>query len=182
MPSKRCATLAKGKGNCSSAAETNRMACRSRCEIQVQASHQRILTACSRLSTARSPAVWGLGCRSAGRLSKRITDACGRALTCHVALSFVSLRWLIRPPYREWSTSSDRRRGRRRVQQAPPTLYDETQWDHYGRCRLSVCARQRDPGYAALSASVAIGRPCAPGQARTMPASCALPGHDELSP
>src|SRR6267142_6666709 len=49
----------------------------------------------------------------------------------------------------------------------------ETQWDHYGRCRLSVCARQRDPGYAVLSASVAIGWPCAPGQARTMPASYA---------
>ena len=62
------------------------------------------------------------------------------------------------------------------------TLYGETQWDHYGRCRLSVCARQRDLGYVALSASVAIGRPCAPSQARTMPASCALLGHDELLP
>ena len=30
---------------------TNRMACQSRCEIQVQASRRRILTACSRLST-----------------------------------------------------------------------------------------------------------------------------------
>jgi hypothetical protein len=49
----------------------------------------------------------------------------------------------------------------------------ETQWEHYGKCRLSVCARQRDPGYAVLLASVAIGRPCAPGQAETMPASYA---------
>src|SRR5712672_2054791 len=101
MPSKRCATLAKGKGNCSSAPVTNRMACQSRYEIQAQASQRRILTACSRLSTARSPAVWGLDCRSAGRLSKRITDDCGRALTCHVALSFVSLRRFIRPPHRD---------------------------------------------------------------------------------
>jgi hypothetical protein len=44
------------------------------------------------------------------------------------------------------------------------------------------CARQRDRGYSVLAASVAVGRPCAPGQARTMPASCALPGHDELLP
>src|SRR6267143_1028416 len=58
----------------------------------------------------------------------------------------------------------------------------EAQWDHYGRCRLNVCARQRDPGYAVLSASVAVGRPCAPSQARTMPASYASLGHDELLP
>src|ERR1700688_3218338 len=102
MPSKRCATSAKRSGNCSSARVTNRMACWSRCEIQVQASHRRILTACSRLSTARNRAVWGLGCRSAGRLSKRTTDGCGRALTCHVALSLASLRRPIRPPHREW--------------------------------------------------------------------------------
>jgi hypothetical protein len=78
---------------------TDRMASQSRCEIQVQASHRRILTACSRLSTARNRAVWGLGCRSAGRLSKRMTDDCGRVLTCHVALSLASLRRLIRPPH-----------------------------------------------------------------------------------
>src|ERR1700730_7648047 len=119
MPSKRCATSAKRSENCSSAAVTNRMACQSRCEIQVQASHWRILTACSRLSTARNRAVWGLDCRSAGRLLKRITDDCGRALTCHVALSSASLRLLIRPPHREWSAASDLRRSRRRVQQAP---------------------------------------------------------------
>jgi hypothetical protein len=59
------------------------------------------------------------------------------------------------------------------------TVHGETQWDHYG---LSVCARQRDLGYAALSASVAIGRPCVPSQARMMPASYALLGHDELLP
>ncbi len=45
-----------------------------------------------------------------------------------------------------------------------------------------VCARQRDPGYAALSVSLAIDRPCAPSQVRTMPAFCALLGHDELLP
>src|SRR6266480_5206208 len=106
MPSKRCATLAKRSGNCSSAAVTTRMACQSRCEIQVQASRRRVLTVCSKLSTPRNRAVWGLGCRSAGRLSKRITDDCGRALTCHVALSFVSLRRLIQPPHREWSARS----------------------------------------------------------------------------
>src|ERR1700756_1748030 len=66
------------------------MACQSRCEIQVQASRRRLLTACSTLSTPRNRAVWGLGCRSAGRLSRRITDDCGRALTCHVALAFNS--------------------------------------------------------------------------------------------
>src|SRR6266403_5302688 len=103
MPSKRCATSVKRSENCSLAAVTNRMACQSRCEIQVQASHRRILTACSRLSTPRNRAVWGLGCRSAGRLSKRITDDCGRVLTCHVALSLASLRLLIRTPHREWS-------------------------------------------------------------------------------
>src|SRR5258705_2160460 len=102
MPSTRCATSAKGSESCSSAAVTNRMASRSRCEIQVRASQRRILTACSRLSTARNRTVWDLGCRSAGRLSKRITDDCGRALTCHAALSLASLRRLIRPPHREW--------------------------------------------------------------------------------
>src|SRR6266478_5310188 len=102
MPSRRCATSAKRSGNCSSAAVTNRMACQSRCEIQVQASRRRVLTVCSKLSTPRNRAVWGLGCRSAGRLSKRITDDCGRALTCHAALSLASLRRLIRPPHREW--------------------------------------------------------------------------------
>ena len=90
---------AKRSGNCSSARVTNRMACRSRCEIQVQASHRLILTACSRLSTARNQTVWDLGCRSAGRLSKRMTDDCGRVLTCHLALSLASLRRLIRPPH-----------------------------------------------------------------------------------
>src|SRR5712692_182192 len=108
MPSKRCATSEKGSGNCSSAPVTNRMACQSRCEIRVQASRRRFLNACSRLSTPRNRAVWGLGCRSAGRLSKRITDDCGRALTCHVALSLASLRRLIRPPHREWSAASGR--------------------------------------------------------------------------
>src|ERR1700730_13066524 len=78
------------------------MASQSRCEIQVQASPRPILTACSRLSTARNRTVWDLGCRSAGRLLKRITDNCGRALTCHVAPSLASLRRLIRPPHREW--------------------------------------------------------------------------------
>jgi hypothetical protein len=47
----------KRSGNCSSARVTNRMACWSRCEIQVQASQRRILTACSRLSTARNRTV-----------------------------------------------------------------------------------------------------------------------------
>src|SRR5882762_4683583 len=102
MPSKRCARSTKRSGNCSSAAATDWMASQSRCEIQVQASQRRILTACSRLSTARNRTVWDLGCRSAGRLSKRIMDDCGRALTCHAALSLASLRRLIRPPHREW--------------------------------------------------------------------------------
>src|SRR5258705_593587 len=112
MPSKRCAPSAKRSENCSSAPVTNRMACQSRCEIRVQASSRRLLSACSRLSTPRNRTVWGLGCRSAGRLSKRITDGCGRALMCHVALSFASLRLLIRPPHREWSAVSDPRRSR----------------------------------------------------------------------
>src|ERR1700732_2081725 len=102
MRSKRCATLAKRSENCSSAAVPNRMACQSRCEIRVQASRRRLLSVCLRLSTPRNRAAWGLGYRSAGRLSKRITDDCGRALTCHVALSLASLRRLIRPPHREW--------------------------------------------------------------------------------
>jgi hypothetical protein len=38
-----------------------------------------------------------LGCRSAGRLSQRMADDCGRALTCHAALSLASLRRLIPP-------------------------------------------------------------------------------------
>jgi hypothetical protein len=49
------------------------------------------------------------------------------------------------------------------------------------KARGSVVFHEGDP-YAALSASVAIGRPCAPSQARTMPASYALLGHDELLP
>src|SRR5260370_34415313 len=107
-----CGTLAKRSENCSLAALTNGMACQSRCEIQVQASHRRILIACSRLSTPRNRAVWGLDCRSAGRLSKRITDDCGRSPTCHVALSFVSLRLLIRPPHRERRAASGRHAAR----------------------------------------------------------------------
>src|SRR6266403_1597997 len=90
MLSKRCTTSAKGNENCSSAAVTNRMACQSRCEIQVQASHRRNLTACSKLSTPRNRAVWGLGCRSACQLSKRITDDYGRARTCPAAPAFNS--------------------------------------------------------------------------------------------
>src|SRR5258705_2637746 len=102
MPSKRCTTSAKRSENCSSAPETNRMACQSRGEIRVPASRRRLLSACSRRSTPRNRAVWGLGYRSAGQLSKHITDDCGRALTCHVAPSLASLRLLIRPPHREW--------------------------------------------------------------------------------
>ena len=49
--------------------------------------------------------------------------------------------------------------------------YGEMQQEDRGRCKLRAWARQRDLGYAALSASVAVGRPCAPSQARTMPAS-----------
>src|SRR5258708_23419256 len=102
MPSKRCATSAKRNENCSSAPITNRMACQSMCEIQVQASRRRLLSTCSRHSTPRNRTVWGLDCRSAGRLSKPITDDCGRALMCHVALSLASLHRFIRPPHREW--------------------------------------------------------------------------------
>src|SRR6266446_5820690 len=136
MPSKRCATSAKRSVNCLSGPVTNRMACQSRCEIPVQASRQKLLSACSRLSTPQNRVVWGLGCRSAGRLSKRITDDCGRALTCHVALFLASLRLLIRSPHRKRTAASDPRRSRRLS--GTLTLYGETQWDHYGRCRLSV--------------------------------------------
>src|SRR6266550_7125476 len=140
MLSKRCATSAKRSGNCSSAPVTNGMAYQSRCEIQVQASRRRILSACSRLSTPRNRAVWGLGCRSAGRLSKRITDDCGRALTCHVALSLASLRQFIRPPHHEWSAFGSRTWQMSSLA-GTRTLYGETQWDHYGRRRLSACAK-----------------------------------------
>src|SRR5882757_9339497 len=102
MPSKRCATSAKRSENCSSAPVTNRMACQSRCEIWVQASHRRLLSACSRPSTPRNRAVWGLGSRSAGRLSKRITDDCGRALTCHVAPHLNSPCLPIQTLHRDW--------------------------------------------------------------------------------
>ena len=90
MPSKRCATSAKRSGNCSSAPVTNRMACQSRCEIRVQASRRRLLSACSRLSTRRSLAVWGWACRSAVRSSKRTAADCGRARTCPAAPAFNS--------------------------------------------------------------------------------------------
>src|SRR5258708_24157886 len=90
MPSKRCATSAKRSENCSLAPATNRMACQSRCKIRVQASHRRLLSACSRLSTPRNRTVWGWACRSAGQLSKRITDDCGRARTCPAAPAFNS--------------------------------------------------------------------------------------------
>jgi len=71
-----------------------------------------------------------LACRSADRSLKRITDDCGRPLTRHVALSFASSRLPIRPPHREWNEASDPQR------------------DHCGRCRPSICARQRYPSYA----------------------------------
>ena len=89
-----------------SAPATNRMAFASRCEIQGRASRRHRLSACSKLSTARNRAVWDLGCRSAGRLLKRITDDYGRALICHVALSSASLPLLIRRPHREWTSTS----------------------------------------------------------------------------
>jgi hypothetical protein len=89
-----------------SAPATNRMAFASRCEIQGRASRRHRLSACSKLSTARNRAVWDLGCRSAGRLLKRITDDYGRALICHVALSSASLRLLIRRPHRDWTSTS----------------------------------------------------------------------------
>src|SRR5712675_3236683 len=82
MPSKRCETSAKTSENCSSTPVTNRMACQSRCEIRVQASRRRLSSTFSRPSTPRSLAVWGWACRSAGQLSKPITDDCGRARTC----------------------------------------------------------------------------------------------------
>ena len=106
MRLKQCAMAAKRIGNCLSAPVTNRMAFASRCEIQGRASRRHLLSACSKLSTARNRAVWDLGCRSAGRLLKRITDDYGRALICHVALSSASLRLLIRRPHREWSLAS----------------------------------------------------------------------------
>src|SRR5262245_52389963 len=98
-------------GNCLSAPVTNPMAFASKCEIQGRASRRRLLSACSKLSTPRNLAVWDLDCRSAGRLLKRITDDCGRALTCHVALSSASLYLLIRPPHREWSLASNPQSG-----------------------------------------------------------------------
>jgi Phage integrase, N-terminal SAM-like domain len=51
---------------------------------------RRILTACSKLFTRRNRAVWGLGCRSACQLSKRIMDDCGRARICPAAPAFNS--------------------------------------------------------------------------------------------
>jgi len=68
MPSKRCATSAKRSGNCSLAAVTNRMACQSRCEIQVQASRRRLLSACSSHSTRPSPRAWAWAYLSAARI------------------------------------------------------------------------------------------------------------------
>src|SRR5262245_16492172 len=89
---------AKNIGSCLSAPVTNLMAFASRCEIQGRASRRRLLSACSKLSIPRNRAVWDLGCRSAGRSLKRITEDCGRAPTCHVALFSASLHLLIRPP------------------------------------------------------------------------------------
>jgi hypothetical protein len=75
----------------------NRMACQSRCAIQVQASHRRILTACSRLSTRPSPRAWAWAYLSAARSSKPTADGCGRSRANRRVLSF-SLRSL--PPER----------------------------------------------------------------------------------
>src|SRR5215468_3744224 len=102
---------AKNIGSCLSAPVTNPMAFASRCEIQGRASRRQLLGACSKLSTPRNRAVWDLGCRSAGRLLKRMTEDCGQALTSHVALSSASLRLLIRPPHRDSGVASDPQRG-----------------------------------------------------------------------
>jgi len=69
---------------------------------------RRMLTACSRLSTPRNRAVWGLGCRSAGRLSKRITDNCGRAQTCPAAPHLNSPCLPIQTLHRDWCLGAAR--------------------------------------------------------------------------
>jgi Integrase core domain len=74
-----------------------------------------VRTACSRLSTRRSMAVWGWACRSAGRSSKRTAADCGRARTCPAAPAFNSPCRRSQTLRREWNAASDQRRGRRRV-------------------------------------------------------------------
>ncbi|CAH2408316.1 hypothetical protein MES5069_680026 [Mesorhizobium escarrei] len=67
------------------------VACSSPCEIRVLGWLQLISNGCSRRSTRRSQAVWGWGCRSAVRSSKRGADDCGQARTFPAAPSFNSL-------------------------------------------------------------------------------------------
>src|SRR6266446_1170294 len=131
MLSKRCATSAKRSGNCSSAPATNRMACQSRCEIRVQASRRRLLSACSRLSTRRSLAVWGWACRSVVRSSKRTAADCGRARTCPAAPHLNSPCLPIQTLHRDWCLGAaasrplclrERRKSRHPVRSAPEAL------------------------------------------------------------
>ena len=58
-------------------------------------------SACSMPSTRPKPTVWGWGCRSAVRSSKRTADDCGRARTCPAAPSFNSRCQATRAAYRD---------------------------------------------------------------------------------
>src|SRR5258707_4954784 len=72
------------------------------CAILGRALIRNVSIAFSRLSTPRSQAEWGWGCRSAGRLSKRITDACGPAQTCPAAPHLNSPCLPIQTLHRDW--------------------------------------------------------------------------------
>src|SRR5580704_5716422 len=66
------------------------MASSSRFAIPAQASIRSVSSAFSRLSTPRSPAEWGWGCRFAGPSSKPMGAACGRIRINLEALLFGS--------------------------------------------------------------------------------------------
>src|SRR5919197_3681040 len=71
--------------------------CAWRCATGARGSRPPNSSVCSRLSTPRSRAAWGWGCRSAARSSKRTTDGCGRARTRAAARPFNSRCLSIQP-------------------------------------------------------------------------------------
>jgi len=131
---------------------TNRMACRSRCGFGpgfAPAALERVFEAFLHHETGRL----GLGLSILSSIIEAHNGRLWASLTCHVAI-FGFIAPAHPAAHREWSAASDQTW---QTSSLAGTLTSMVRRNgHYGRCRLSVCARQRDWATRLLSASVAI--------------------------